>query len=245
MRTWISVRHSLPAFALVGILSAICIHLYTRANVQKQADARFESSLIDELHTVMNTLAVENKNAAQAAGKQCAQSIEARLITPPSPVQNTAGGQAPVVSVEWKENPSGGHENQSVQDLNPLRRRLRQHGEMIRSGNRRIAELAAMHERTTIYFSLTEQKAPIEIDEVGLLLKRTDPKRNRFTLEVTSNNKKVEQKNRNAMEAILVYVSKYDRPCQIVIRKVGRNQIWGYLSVPRAATAAVAVIAPK
>ncbi len=231
MGTWISVRHSLVTLALVGLLSAVCIHLYTRADAQKEADARFESSLIDELHTVMNTLAAENKSAAQTVGKECAQSIETRLDQAPSVVRNVS-----VPPGEWNRSPSAPVEDRALQDLGPLRRKLRQQGEMIRSGSRRIAELAAMHERTTIYFSLPKQGAPIEIDEIGLTLKKTDPKRNRFTLKVTSNNKTIEERNRNAMEAILVYVPKYNRPCEIVIQKVGKSQIWGYLSVPRAAS---------
>ena len=49
------------------------------------------------------------------------------------------------------------------------------------------SELEALHEHTTIYFNLLKQKIPLQVDEIGLLLKKTESRRNRFTLEVTSN----------------------------------------------------------
>ncbi len=69
-----------------------------------------------------------------------------------------------------------------------------------------------------------------------MLLKKTDQKRNRFTIEVIADDTKVEKKDKNLNEPVQFYVSKAPQPYEIVVNEVKKDQIIGYLSTPKAQT---------
>jgi hypothetical protein len=68
---------------------------------------------------------------------------------------------------------------------------------------------------------------------VSLQLKKTDPKKAKFTLNVTSDDKTIEKKDRNAAEPIQFYSGRDHLLFELVIWTVEKNKATGYLSTPK------------
>lgn len=104
---------------------------------------------------------------------------------------------------------------------------------LIATNARELAALKALGERDYWEFELPKTRDPQRIGEVTVLLKKTDPKRNRYTLEVVSNDKKIEKKDRTIHEPVQFYRSRGHLPYEIVVNEVRKDMVVGYLSAPR------------
>ncbi|HUV70343.1 MAG TPA: hypothetical protein VMW15_11820 [Terracidiphilus sp.] len=82
------------------------------------------------------------------------------------------------------------------------------------------------------------QKKPV--GTVSLQLKKTDQKKNKFTLNIIADDKTYEKKDRNVNEPLQFYSGKDPQLFEIVINAINsKNQISGYLSAPKNAPAPV------
>ena len=64
-------------------------------------------------------------------------------------------------------------------------------------------------------------------------LRKADPKRNKFTINVTADDLTVEKKDRNTNEPIQFLTKKASQPYEIVVNKVSKDTIAGYLATPK------------
>lgn len=108
---------------------------------------------------------------------------------------------------------------------------------LIATNGKELAALRALGERNYFEFTLGKEKAPRKIGDVFVQLKRSDAKRNRFTVEVTADDKRVEKKDKGANEPIQFYTSKARQPYEIVVNEVKKDVIVGYLSTPKVQSA--------
>ena len=76
----------------------------------------------------------------------------------------------------------------------------------------------------------------MRIGDVLLQLKKADVKKNRYTVDVVADDKKVEKKDKGVNEPIQFYTSKARQPYEIVINEVKKDLIVGYLSTPKVQT---------
>ncbi len=67
----------------------------------------------------------------------------------------------------------------------------------------------------------------------SILLKSADPKKNRFTIELTADDKTVEKKDRVINEPLQFMTSKAKQPYELVVNDVKKDTIVGYLSIPK------------
>lgn len=105
---------------------------------------------------------------------------------------------------------------------------------LIATNAKELAALKEIGERDYYEFNLTKAQARRMLAGVNLLYKKADPKRNRFTLEVVADDKRVEKKDRTINEPIQFYVpSKARQPYELVINEIKKDTIVGYLSVPK------------
>ncbi len=84
-------------------------------------------------------------------------------------------------------------------------------------------------------FALSKGKSPTAVSTVSLQLKKTDPKRSKFTLNVMSDDRTIEKKDRNALEPIQFYSGRDRLLYELVVWTVDKDKITGYLSAPQAA----------
>jgi DNA repair exonuclease SbcCD ATPase subunit len=78
-------------------------------------------------------------------------------------------------------------------------------------------------------------KKPQPVATVSLQLKKTDAKHGKFTIDVTSDDKTIEKKDRNTAEPIQFYSGREHLLFELVVWTVDKNKATGYLSTPKSA----------
>jgi chromosome segregation ATPase len=108
---------------------------------------------------------------------------------------------------------------------------------LIATNGKELSALKALGERNYFEFNLSKTKEPQKVGDIAVILKKTDPKKNKYTVEVIADDKRVEKKDKNLNEPIQFYVSKARQPYEIVVNSVKKDQISGYLAAPKVQTA--------
>jgi len=88
-------------------------------------------------------------------------------------------------------------------------------------------------DRNYYEFTLLKGAKPQPVSTVSLQLKKSDPKKGKFTLNVTSDDKTLEKKDRNIAEPIQFYSGRDHLLFELVIWTVDKNKATGYLSTPK------------
>lgn len=82
-------------------------------------------------------------------------------------------------------------------------------------------------------FTLLKGAKPQAFSTVALQLKKTDPKRGKYTLSVTADDKSIEKKDKNQSEPVQFYTGRDHMLYELVAWTVDKNKITGYLSTPK------------
>jgi len=64
-------------------------------------------------------------------------------------------------------------------------------------------------------------------------LKAVDVKKNRYTIELTADDKLVEKKDKTINEPVQFILSKATQPYELVVNQVSKDMISGYLAAPK------------
>ena len=109
---------------------------------------------------------------------------------------------------------------------------------LVATNGKEIAALRELGERNYFEFTLAKMNQPQKIGGVAIVVKKVDTKRNRYTIEVVADDKRVEKKDKGVNEPLQFYVaSKARQPYELVVNEVKKDQIIGYLSVPKVSVA--------
>jgi chromosome segregation ATPase len=102
-----------------------------------------------------------------------------------------------------------------------------------------VEELKRLGERDIFEFALNRSnKGPQHVGPIQVQLKKTDPKKYKYTLNVVADDKVIEKRDRTAGEPIQFYVHGVRAPYEIVVFDVSKDQVKGYLSTPKSPAAA-------
>lgn len=105
---------------------------------------------------------------------------------------------------------------------------------LIATNGTELAALKLRGERNYVDIKLGKTKAPQRYADITILLKSTDPKKNKYTVQVMADDKLTEKKDKNVNEPVQFYTAKGGHlPYELVINQVGKNEIVGYLSTPK------------
>jgi hypothetical protein len=96
-----------------------------------------------------------------------------------------------------------------------------------------LAALRELGERNYFEFNLNKTTEPQKVGDIRLVLKKSDPKHNRYTLQVLADDKIVEKRDKTINEPVQLYVGGSRQPYEIVVNQVKKNQVVGYLSTPK------------
>src|SRR4029077_10816217 len=88
-------------------------------------------------------------------------------------------------------------------------------------------------DRNYYEFTLIKGAKPQPVSTVSLQLRKVDPKRGKFTLNVTSDDKTIEKKDRNVSEPIQFYTGRDHTLYELVVWSVNKNKAPGYRSTPK------------
>ena len=90
-------------------------------------------------------------------------------------------------------------------------------------------------DRNYYEFTLLKGAKPQPVSTVGLQLKKADAKKGKFTMNVSSDDKTIEKKDRNVAEPIQFYSGREHLLFELVVWTVDKNKATGYLSTPKSA----------
>lgn len=121
----------------------------------------------------------------------------------------------------------------TISDLKRVRGDLGEQSGLIATNGKELAALKALGERNYFEFRLAKQKNPQRVGDIMLTLKKSDVKKNKFTLELVADDKKVEKKDKSINEPLQFYTSKARQPYELVVNEVGKDLIVGYLATPK------------
>jgi len=93
--------------------------------------------------------------------------------------------------------------------------------------------LRALGERNYFEFDINKKDSAKKVGDITLTLKKTDPKRNRFTMDVLADDRHVEKRDKTINEPVQLYVSGNMQPYEIVINQVTKDHVTGYLATPK------------
>jgi hypothetical protein len=147
-----------------------------------------------------------------------------------------------VKTVDTKVTQVGTDLSKTQSDLQMARSEM---GTLIARNHDEIDVLRRQGERDYTEFTINAKNQPQKVGNVTVELKGVNEKKNRANILLVVEDKKIEEKNSNMNQPVFFYISGTHQPQELVINKIGKNTISGYLSTPKmnsqpAATAATA-----
>ena len=112
---------------------------------------------------------------------------------------------------------------------------------LIATNHDELEQLKHRGDRNYYEFTLNKGAQPTLVATVKLQLKKADQKHSKFTLNVSSDDKNIEKKDKNLNEPVQFYSGKSPMLYEIVVNSVDKNQVVGYLSTPKGAPAPMAM----
>ena len=109
---------------------------------------------------------------------------------------------------------------QTVRDLKTVRGDLGVQSGLIATNGTELNALRELGERNYFDFDITKAKQPQRVGAIQLRLKKADQKRNKFTIELWADDKRIEKKNKTLLEPVQFYVLGSRIPYEIVVQKV-------------------------
>jgi hypothetical protein len=104
---------------------------------------------------------------------------------------------------------------------------------LIATNSTELVALRKLGEKDYYEFTLPTTGGPQKVGDIRLALKKADVKRNRFTLDVLADDKRVEKKDKSINEPVQFYTSGAQAPYEVVVNEIRKNQVIGYLAVPK------------
>lgn len=121
----------------------------------------------------------------------------------------------------------------TIADLKSAKGDLGVQSGLIATNAQELQALKRLGERNYFEFKLGKTKDRQRVGDITLLLKKTDPKKNKYTVEVMADDKLTEKRDKNVNEPVQFYSSKARQPYEIVVNQVQKDLIVGYLATPK------------
>ena len=112
---------------------------------------------------------------------------------------------------------------------------------LIATNHDELEELKHRGDRNYYEFTLQKGAPAQNVGTIKVQLKKVDPKRSKYTLAVSSDDKSIEKKDKNLDEPVQFYSGKQPALFEIVVNNISKGQVTGYLSTPKGAPAPISV----
>ncbi len=104
---------------------------------------------------------------------------------------------------------------------------------LIARNKEELDELKRRGERNIFDFDIGKSKDPQHVGPILIKLKKVDPKRSKYTMDVIADDKTIEKKDKNALEPVQFYTRSTHQLYEIVVFDTSKDKITGYLSTPK------------
>jgi phage shock protein A len=201
------------------------------AEQRRQAEASVGQAKIDAQRRVE---LLQQKVAAEEAQQQ--QAISQVKATADTATTQLASVTTDVGAVKTDVATTKSQLEQTISTLKRATGELDSHSSLIATNATELKALRELGERNYAEFTVSKSKQFTRVADISIELKKADPKKNRFTIEITADDKTVEKKDRTVNEPIQFYTSKARQPYEIVVNSVSKDKIAGYLATPKVMT---------
>ncbi len=240
--------------ALLVVAAAGYGYYSTRITIEKlSSDVAGNQAQIKELQNRMQTAEAEGETLARQAGmtkKELAQrtaQLQAEQKAAAARLEKEQAAQISAVTgdIQGVKTDVGGVKTDVAStkaDLEATKAKLQTavgdltgQSTLIASTREDLELLKHKGDRNYYEFTLLRGAKPQPVSTVSLQLKKADAKKGKFTLNVTSDDKTIEKKDRNVAEPIQFYSGRDHLLFELVIWTVDKNKATGYLSTPKGA----------
>jgi myosin heavy subunit len=111
-------------------------------------------------------------------------------------------------------------------------------GTLVARNHEEIEQLRRLGLRDYFEFTLVKKGDTKSVGGVSVELRNSDPKRHQFTVNLVVDDMKLEKKNRSINEPIFFYTAGSRQALELVINRVEKNKVTGYLSAPKGSSVA-------
>jgi hypothetical protein len=106
-------------------------------------------------------------------------------------------------------------------------------GTLIARNSEEIEQLRSLGQRDYFEFAVVGKGKRARVGNLMVELRGTDVKRHQFTVAIYMDDLRIEKKNRAADEPIYFYTRGARAPFELVVNRIAKDQIAGYLSAPK------------
>lgn len=96
-----------------------------------------------------------------------------------------------------------------------------------------LSVLKQLGERNYYEFNLGRTRNPQRVGPISIKLTGTDRKRNRYSIELWADDKKIVKRRKTLLEPVQFYVDGARIPYELVVNKIDQGLIEGYLATPK------------
>src|SRR2546426_2500452 len=96
-----------------------------------------------------------------------------------------------------------------------------------------LVALAKRGERSYFEFDLTKSKQFQRVGPLTLALRKADTKHKSYNLEMVVDDNRLSKRNVNLYEPIWIHTENKSQPVQVVVNRVGKDTVHGYVSAPK------------
>ncbi len=104
---------------------------------------------------------------------------------------------------------------------------------LIATNGEELAALKRLGERNYYEFNLGRTRKPQRVGPVSVKLTGTDRKRNRYSIELWADDKKIVKRRKTLLEPVQFYVEGARVPYEFLVNKIDNGVIAGYLATPK------------
>jgi len=243
----LSARLSQMESSLQSDLSSMQTNWQDTASATQKTLEALRASLADERTQALRAATQANRTASRHAD-ELAQKLEIeqrQVATALGEVKESASTANEKVadvmnhvsSVDSQVSQARSDLDKTISDLKSVQGDMGVQSGLIATNAKELAALRELGERNYVEFNVRKTNQPQRIGTINVILRKADPKRNRYTLDVIADDKKVEKKDRTINEPVQFYLSRAHQPYEIVVNEVKKDQVVGYLAMPKVLTA--------
>jgi len=195
-----------------------------------------KTELLKRAEVLTAQLAEEQKRQSAQVASQISEVKEATTdaATKIGEVKTDVGGVKSDLSATKAEL------DKTISELKHVRGDMGEMSGLIATNGKELNALVARGDRNYFKFEhLRKTKAPQKVGDIAIVLRKAEPNKSKYSLDVIADDKKpVEKKDKGVNEPLQFYVfSKSNQPYELVVNQVGKDEISGYLATPKVQTA--------
>lgn len=121
----------------------------------------------------------------------------------------------------------------TIADLSSVRGDLGVQSGLIATNGEELAALKRLGERNYYEFDMRKSRQPQKVGPIRIKLTGTDRKRNRYSIDLWADDKRIEKRRKTLLEPVQFYVLGSRAPYELVVNKIDKDNIAGYLATPK------------